>query len=228
MAKINATALQVHKLVPTKPTGEMLAAFHGAIRVWLNEEGNDEDVYKAMLDAAPELIPNLTKEWLAKAIEQCNDGNSPAAPHPDRDHFHQEALQNATEAVINAWDRETHGPMNGHLWNDMKSLVSIGIKTYLTQFHPAHAHSDIELTAAKAQIAELQKQLNEADRRAGAAERQMEDLKEAAAKRSNWLYKAKQEAGYDSSISFDIVWAETLALAKLAMMEMKQRNGIKD
>lgn len=83
-------------------------------------------------------------------------------------------------------------------------------------------------SAAKAQIAELQKQLNEADRRAGAAERQMEDLKEAAAKRSNWLYKAKQEAGYDSSISFDIVWAETLALAKLAMMEMKQRNGIKD
>lgn len=57
---------------------------------------------------------------------------------------------------------------------------------------------------------------NEADRRAGAAERHMASLKDDSFKREQWLDKAKREAGYDRSVSFDVVWAAALkALLKI-------------
>lgn len=62
----------------------------------------------------------------------------------------------------------------------------------------------------------LEDERDEADRRAGASERQQEDLKDSAIKRKHWLSNAKGEAGYDDYVSFDIVWAETLALARKA------------
>ena len=42
------------KLVPVEPTQEMLQAFHVALSVWIREIGEDEDVWKAMLAAAPQ------------------------------------------------------------------------------------------------------------------------------------------------------------------------------
>jgi hypothetical protein len=41
------------KLVPIEPTNEMMRAFFEAAGKWVNEEGADEDVYIAMLEAAP-------------------------------------------------------------------------------------------------------------------------------------------------------------------------------
>ena len=62
------------------------------------------------------------------------------------------------------------------------------------------------------QVAELEKERDEADRRAGAAERAYKTYLDAAVARDSWLRKAKAQWGADSSISFDVVWSEALAL----------------
>lgn len=60
-------------------------------------------------------------------------------------------------------------------------------------------------------VNQLKNDLDEADRRAGAAERENARLKESAIRRSEWLRKAKAEAGYDDTVSFGEVWAEALS-----------------
>lgn len=50
---------------------------------------------------------------------------------------------------------------------------------------------------------------DEADRRAGAAERLLEHLREGERRTNLWLSEAKEEAGYDINTSFDVVWKET-------------------
>lgn len=57
---------------------------------------------------------------------------------------------------------------------------------------------------------------DEADRRAGAAEREAERDREDARARSAWLHQAKGQAGYSTNVSFDKVWAETLEKAARA------------
>lgn len=44
--------------------------------------------------------------------------------------------------------------------------------------------------------------------------RENADLKDSAFKRTQWLDKAKREAGYDPSVSFDDVWKEVLTFYK--------------
>jgi hypothetical protein len=51
---------------------------------------------------------------------------------------------------------------------------------------------------------------DEADRRAGAAERKVEDFVDTVSKRNDWLRKAKTEWGVDDRVSFDEVWKEAL------------------
>lgn len=60
----------------------------------------------------------------------------------------------------------------------------------------------------------LEKELAEADRRAGAAERKNAYTQETLNRRIDWLYKAKKEAGYPSTTSFDVIWKETLEKAR--------------
>ena len=55
---------------------------------------------------------------------------------------------------------------------------------------------------------------DEADRRAGAAERRLAWEKEGTVKREQWLDKAKRDAGYTTTVSFDEVWAAALAALK--------------
>lgn len=74
---------------------------------------------------------------------------------------------------------------------------------------------DPTIAALQERVRRLEADLAEADRRAGAAERVNENLRESAAARSQWLSKAKREAGYDDAISFDVVWSETLRKASL-------------
>jgi hypothetical protein len=58
------------KLAPLKPTQEMNNAFHAAISTWLEEIGHDDDVYKAMLAAAP--APSTTE---GQGDGMCNEEN---------------------------------------------------------------------------------------------------------------------------------------------------------
>lgn len=55
---------------------------------------------------------------------------------------------------------------------------------------------------------------DEADRRAGAAERLAAPTEEKYASLVAWRDRQKAEAGYDRSVSFDTVWAETLEKAR--------------
>lgn len=68
-----------------------------------------------------------------------------------------------------------------------------------------------EVRRLKNQVREQKETIDEADRRAGAAERKMESLRDSANARKSWLSRAKKEAGYDDSVSFDKVWKEALA-----------------
>jgi len=65
-------------------------------------------------------------------------------------------------------------------------------------------------------IARLTRELGEADRRAGAAERSLEWERDANQKARQWRDKQKVEAGYNPNVSFDVVWTETLAKAQQA------------
>lgn len=67
------------------------------------------------------------------------------------------------------------------------------------------------LRASQEREAQAVAERDEADRRAGAAERRNEQLREDAFRRSQWLRKAKEEAGYDDDVSFDVVWRDALA-----------------
>jgi len=60
----------------------------------------------------------------------------------------------------------------------------------------------------------LKLERDEADRRAGAAEREMASLKDDLYRLNNWRERQKEAAGYHRNTSFDIVWAETLSKAK--------------
>lgn len=72
-----------------------------------------------------------------------------------------------------------------------------------------------KVTDAKdAKIAKLKADLAEADRRAGAAERRMADMEDTIARANRSRDRMKEEAGYHTNVSFDVVWAETLAKAK--------------
>ena len=65
----------------------------------------------------------------------------------------------------------------------------------------------------RALLARVEAERDEADRRAGAAERELASLKEDARKERWWLEDAKRARGYDIGVSFDTVWAETCAKA---------------
>ncbi|ALJ08273.1 hypothetical protein JL11_07900 [Brevundimonas sp. DS20] len=78
------------------------------------------------------------------------------------------------------------------------------------------AHPSPPPASAEARIAELERERDDADRRAGAAERQLEDKTDSIVKRRQWLSRAKAERGYHDNTSFDRVWADTCAAADRA------------
>lgn len=85
-------------------------------------------------------------------------------------------------------------------------------------------HMEAGVAAATAplleRIAALEAERDEADRRAGNAERTKQGAIDDMCKRASWLDKAKSQWGVDNNVSFDVVWAECLALKpKVAELE---------
>lgn len=72
------------------------------------------------------------------------------------------------------------------------------------------------LEALTAQVEQLTQERDEADRRAGAAERRQASTSDSLFKLNHWRDKQKVMAGYSPNVSFDIVWAETLEKANKA------------
>jgi hypothetical protein len=65
---------------------------------------------------------------------------------------------------------------------------------------------------------------DEADRRAGAAERELGWLKDESRARNQWLSDAKKKAGYEDYISFDQVFEDLLA-AKAKLTELEKHRA---
>lgn len=72
----------------------------------------------------------------------------------------------------------------------------------------------LDVGTLRARVQQLEADLAEADRRAGAAERNLAEEVESNRRMRQWISSAKAEAGYHDNISFDVVWDETLAGAK--------------
>lgn len=68
--------------------------------------------------------------------------------------------------------------------------------------------------AIQDELRALRSDLAEADRRAGAAERLLEAARSTLVAFDRARREMKAQAGYDDRVSFDIVWAETLARAR--------------
>ena len=77
---------------------------------------------------------------------------------------------------------------------------------------------------AASTIEALTAERDEADRRAGAAERKIDRLEEAARKEQSWLMDAKISRGATINDSFDQVWAETCSLADRAQSAEAARD----
>jgi hypothetical protein len=95
------------------------------------------------------------------------------------------------------------------LERDKADLPLLGI--YGARGIAASAIAALEL--AWGEVERLKVERDEADRRAGAAERDNAYLRDGAERRAQWLSEAKAEAGYNDSVSFDVVWQETRAKA---------------
>ena len=55
----------------------------------------------------------------------------------------------------------------------------------------------------------------------GKLQAERDDLRDSEYRRTQWLDNAKREAGYGTSISFDLVWEAALA----ALLEQRQRSA---
>ena len=75
-------------------------------------------------------------------------------------------------------------------------------------------HLEEQLSLAKARIAELERERDEADRAAGEALRKLQAAEENIRKTAAWLAEAKRIAGYPDETSFDVVWECCLAAYK--------------
>lgn len=69
-----------------------------------------------------------------------------------------------------------------------------------------------DIRELESKLAACEKERDEADRRAGAAERHAEYQSERIGAREQWLRDAKAAWGVDDRVSFDVVWKEALAL----------------
>lgn len=70
----------------------------------------------------------------------------------------------------------------------------------------------VEHKSPVGELEELRRERDEADRRAGAAERRLAYEVDARTRREAWLRKAKSQWGASSDCSFDLVWADALKL----------------
>lgn len=79
----------------------------------------------------------------------------------------------------------------------------------------SHPKSESEtIKSLQKEIKKLKADLKQADLANGRLLRnqeRIEDLEDSRSRREDWLRKAKADAGYSATVSFDVVWAEALA-----------------
>lgn len=95
----------------------------------------------------------------------------------------------------------------GHLRKDNPGNIE-DLANLLMMLHqrqaPLTSIKDAMLRCMNQDLAALQSDLDEADRRAGAAERAKAHLEEEVCRRKAWLVAAKREAGYPDNVSLEM------------------------
>ena len=77
-----------------------------------------------------------------------------------------------------------------------------------------------EIERLRTRVAELTSERDEADRRAGAAERLLDGERYCNRRHKEWMAGAKEEWGVDKNTSFGVVWEEAMAArARVAILE---------
>jgi hypothetical protein len=101
-----------------------------------------------------------------------------------------------------------------HATSALKQLEAEVIRLRHALIAPSEtsANQTLEACEANQKVVQLQAELNEADRRAGAAERKLAEETSSRIRRNSWLREAKREWGAHKNASFNSVWEEALAL----------------
>jgi DNA repair exonuclease SbcCD ATPase subunit len=107
--------------------------------------------------------------------------------------------------------RNLHSSQSRELLNELNMAKEELIQC---QAELERTHNHYKRTIEKhPDVAFIIQERDDADRRAGAAERKLEDMEETKRRHKFWLSQTKKEAGYADNISFDIVWADILGKA---------------
>lgn len=135
-------------------------------------------------------------------------------------------IDTSREAVERLLTNVTPGPWvaGDHQWPDQVGCCPLVGRPFsahkdMRNVAAANTKADIHFIAASRDLVPaLLAERDEADRRAGAAERGWEADKETLATYRRHRDKLKEERGYNPNVSFDTVWKETCAKADAALI----------
>jgi hypothetical protein len=105
-----------------------------------------------------------------------------------------------------------------------KTSVPFNLSVTLDDVESGDGQSKLNLL--RAQVAALTIERDEADRRAGAAEREKADIRKTKNLQTEWLDNAKLRAGHHRNDSFDLVYDELLGIRAETKMLEKDFAGL--
>ena len=114
---------------------------------------------------------------------------------------------------------DTFRGTNAQMVSNIEALIDLSDQGALSP-HPLGGHARELLASAAVRL----RQLDEADRIAGEATRQLRQYKDDAMRVSLWRDRQKREAGFSTNISFDVVWER--ALAALLYQQADCKRGV--
>lgn len=120
----------------------------------------------------------------------------------------------------------THTHMQGYRVEKTEDDAKASFLLACTKIRPGYSidevlcgrvPEDVFASMVQLAIAEITVERDDADRRAGAAERKLEDVQDTLARQNQWRDAQKRSRGYDTNVSFDVVWGDTCKLADQAL-----------
>jgi hypothetical protein len=122
-----------------------------------------------------------------------------------------EYLKNNPKAPISNWIIEEYSKLEQKLI-DLQNTHSTLLVALEYNRQERDSLKNLLTSGETPDLNTISKERDEADRRAGAAERDLEKEREDSQRRASWLWQAKQEWGVNDNVSFDVIWEECLRL----------------
>ena len=244
-------AKQIIHLLAGDPEGGLVGLFvlHGLRRSVRSSVVDVEALSRRLTD------DSYTAELIHRAAVDVSNDQPVRASAASRDVQRSQAWRDTAERILDcgyiaranvfhdlhgvAWSAAAPGVLNQVRFNlPLETSAEAALKAILKDdeyyqsepgsvalWNRAQAYWITDLSALLSQNEALRSERDEADRRAGAAERQLADRNDNIMRREQWLRSAKEQRGYDRNTSFDRVWAETCTLADRARTTNRQLLG---